>query len=72
MPCDTQTRLSVFCVLANSCFASIAIMFSFQADIKRMLRNCKEYNAENTIFYKSAGELAKFLKERWGYDVESG
>jgi len=42
----------------------------FFADVKRMLRNCKKYNSETTIFYKCAVELGKFIKERWNVASE--
>lgn len=43
----------------------------FKADIKRMLSNCKRFNAEGTEYYKAATGLQKSFDELWkerGFD----
>lgn len=35
----------------------------FQADWTRMFDNCRFYNAENTIYYKLADKLEKFISK---------
>eukprot|EP00301_Raphidiophrys_heterophryoidea_P004748 c12040_g1_i1.p1 GENE.c12040_g1_i1~~c12040_g1_i1.p1 ORF type:complete len:686 (-),score=172.98 c12040_g1_i1:216-2273(-) len=39
----------------------------FFADLKRMIKNCKEYNADDTVFYKCAEEIDRLLKERCAF-----
>lgn len=35
----------------------------FQADWARMFQNCRIYNAENTLYYKSADRLERFISK---------
>ncbi|RKP34928.1 hypothetical protein BJ085DRAFT_22556 [Dimargaris cristalligena] len=39
-------------------------MEEFSKDVRKVFRNCKSYNAENTIYYKCAVKLEKFFDDK--------
>lgn len=37
----------------------------FEADFQRMLRNCRTFNDEDTVYYKCASQIDAFFQQLW-------